>query len=215
MQDPSQLPKFCPRCGAFYRDLRSTTCPQCFGKLEVMDMRQAQALTDAAEKNGQEQARAKAADDERYKEQAFGGCAALAAIVLLTAVASILIVVAGAHRRLSQPAPAARVSFDQPQSVTPATVAGSARTGLVVSRRSATTTFTTIRAVYGADLQIFAAPADLSPPQRDAFRISTNIVLGANASQLKRDEIVVHGADYIVFGKSVEKVEDAINQLAQ
>jgi hypothetical protein len=157
----------------------------------------------------------KALDDERYKEQAFGGCAALAAIAIITVIAAAIMISWGIHRSLAPIAPPAAVSFARPDSVLPGRLDGVARTNITVNKRSPATTFATIRGMYGPHLQVFAAPADILPPQRDAFRISANIVLGSDAGSLKHDEIVVHGADYLVFGDTVDLVERAINQLAQ
>ena len=215
MSEAQNLPKFCPRCGAFYRDLPSATCPQCFGRLEVMDPQQASSFDERRKSPTAEDLQVRAVEDERYKEQAFGGCAALATIAVATIIAAALIINWGIHRKLPPLPPTAQVSFDRPDTVLPSVLAGESRTHIDVNRKSPTTTFSTIRSLYGPHLQVFAAPADILPQQRDAFRISANIVLGSDAASLKHDEIEVHGVDYLIFGDTVDLVERAVNQIAQ
>jgi len=93
--------KVCPRCGAQYPNLKSTTCPECFAVLVTVDDATAAQLTAARAEVEQteEFQEVKAADDERFKEQSFGACLAVAAITLVTLSLGIVLIVSGAHRR--------------------------------------------------------------------------------------------------------------------
>jgi hypothetical protein len=95
----SSNPKLCPRCGAFYQDLASKTCPQCFAKLEILDDETAQALIAEQEKRASDPQilSAKLEDDEKFKEQAFGGCFSVVVIGLFTIIVCAVIIVVGAH----------------------------------------------------------------------------------------------------------------------
>ncbi len=98
--------KVCPRCGAQYPNLKSTTCPECFAVLVPVDDATAEELAAArAEVEGSpEFQQVKAADDERFKEQSFGACLAVLAITALTLILGIVLIVTAAHRR-NRPAP--------------------------------------------------------------------------------------------------------------
>jgi len=98
--------KVCPRCGAQYPNLKSTTCPECFAVLVPVDDATAEELAAArAEVEGSpEFQQVKAADDERFKEQSFGACLAVLAITALTLILGIVLIVTAAHRR-SPPSP--------------------------------------------------------------------------------------------------------------
>ena len=94
--------KVCPRCGAQYQNLKSTTCPQCFAVLVPVDDETAQELTAARREveESQEFQEVKAADDERFSEQSFGACLGVVVITLVTVIlAIVLIVLAAQHRR--------------------------------------------------------------------------------------------------------------------
>jgi len=97
--------KVCPRCGAQYPNLKSTTCPECFAVLVTVDDATAEELT--AARAGVEQSpefqEVKAADDERFKEQSFGACLAVIGITVLTLILGIVLIVSAARRR--PPAP--------------------------------------------------------------------------------------------------------------
>ena len=99
--------KVCPRCGAQYPNLKSTTCPECFAVLVTVDDATAEELTAAraeVEQTPEFQA-VKAADDERFKEQSFGACLTVVVITVLTLILGIFLIVSGAHHRHAPPAP--------------------------------------------------------------------------------------------------------------
>lgn len=92
--------KVCPRCGTQYENLHSTTCPQCFAKLLTIDEATAEKLSAAraqVEQTPEFQA-AKAADDEKFREQSFGACLGVALIFLATCVAVIVLLVHAGRR---------------------------------------------------------------------------------------------------------------------
>lgn len=95
------LAKVCPRCGAQYENLKSTTCPQCFAKLLVVDEATAEELSAAraAVEQSPEFQQAKAEDDEKFKEQSFGACFGVLLISLLTVIVIAVLIYAAAHRK--------------------------------------------------------------------------------------------------------------------
>ena len=98
--------KVCPRCGAQYPNLKSTTCPECFAVLVTVDDATAAELSAARAEVEQtpEFQEVKAADDERFKEQSFGACLAVIAITVVTLILGIFLIVSGArHKAPSAP----------------------------------------------------------------------------------------------------------------
>jgi len=97
--------KVCPRCGAQYPNLKSTTCPECFAILVTVDDATAAEMTAARAEVEQtpEFKEVKAADDERFKHQSFGACLAVAAITIVTLVLGIFLLVSGARHRHATP----------------------------------------------------------------------------------------------------------------
>ena len=100
--------KVCPRCGAQYPNLKSTTCPECFAVLVTVDDATAAELSAAraeVERTPEFQ-QVKAADDERFKEQSFGACLAVVGITLVTLILGVVLIVSGARSRHRHSAPA-------------------------------------------------------------------------------------------------------------
>lgn len=206
-------PKFCPRCGSFYRDMPSATCPQCFAPLEVLGEDDAAQVEMAA--SNPELAEAKAVEDEKYKEQAFGGCLGVVAIAVLTIIVAAIIIYTGMHRKMAQLPAQPTVSFEHPDSVLPVKLAGQARTSLKVQQKNPSIPFSVLRSSYGPDLDVFAAPANLPPTEHEAFRLLPSMTPGLDTASMKRDEIVTRGADYIVLARSIDQLHRAVNELAQ
>ena len=100
------LAKVCPRCGAQYENLKSTTCPQCFAKLLVVDEATAEELSAAraAVEQSPEFREAKAEDDEKFREQSFGACLGVVLIALLTLIVGAALIYAAVRRQHAQPA---------------------------------------------------------------------------------------------------------------
>jgi hypothetical protein len=99
--------KVCPRCGAQYPNLKSTTCPECFAVLVTVDDATAEEMAAAraeVEQTPEFQA-VKAADDERFKLQSFGACLTVVVISVLTLILGIVLIVSAGHHRNSPPAP--------------------------------------------------------------------------------------------------------------
>ncbi len=95
------LAKVCPRCGAQYENLKSTTCPQCFAKLLVVDEATAEELSAAraAVEQSPEFQQAKADDDEKFREQSFGACFGVVLIALLTLIIGAVLIYAAVRRQ--------------------------------------------------------------------------------------------------------------------
>lgn len=98
------LAKVCPRCGAQYENLKSTTCPQCFAKLLVVDEATAEELSAAraAVEQTPEFQQTKAEDDAKFNEQSFGACFGVVLIALLTLIVGIMLIVAAVRRQHRQ-----------------------------------------------------------------------------------------------------------------
>ncbi|MDQ2798883.1 MAG: hypothetical protein M3Y13_04480 [Armatimonadota bacterium] len=92
--------KICPRCGAQYENLKSTTCPQCFARLLLVDEATAEELSQARAQveRSPEFQEAKAEDDERFRQQSFGACLGVLGITLATVVLVIVLVSVGVRR---------------------------------------------------------------------------------------------------------------------
>jgi len=92
--------KVCPRCGAQYQNLKSTTCPECFAVLVPVDDATAEELAAARREvvESPEFQEVKAADDERFKEQSFGACLGVVVITLVTLILAIVLIVLAARR---------------------------------------------------------------------------------------------------------------------
>lgn len=92
--------KICPRCGAQYETLKSTTCPQCFARLLIVDDATAEELSQARAQveRSPEFQQAKAADDEQFRQQSFWGVLFVGAITLATVVLVIVLLTTGLHR---------------------------------------------------------------------------------------------------------------------
>jgi hypothetical protein len=189
--------KVCPRCGAQYQNLKSTTCPQCFAVLVPVDDETAQELTAARREveESQEFQEVKAADDERFSEQSFGACLGVVVITLVTVIiAIVLIVLAAQHRRpaakrSSIPAIATQLKAE-PQTTLP--VAAATLNEVlppvigIYQRTSAdqatvlTGTLTTLfHAVYTTPgkqpLDVYALPAGRPTPEQNEFRLGLSL----------------------------------------
>ena len=186
--------KVCPRCGAQYENLRSTTCPQCFAVLVAVDDATASELTAAraeVERSAEFQ-EARAADDERFRQQSFGGCLAACAIGLATLVLAVVLL-ATATRRHSPPARGAvavQTARAEPLTTLPVAAAGiddvlppAAAPYARRSRDSDTALTGTLtrlwHGVYAAPdgklLDVYALPAGLPTSEMNEFRLGVTL----------------------------------------
>lgn len=144
--------KVCPRCGAQYPNLKSTTCPECFAVLVAVDDATAAELSAARAEVEQssEFQEVKAADDERFKEQSFGACLTVVGMTVLTLILGIVLIVSAAHRR---PAPnhggAGRAGLSSP-TPPPSTVAGAGGAALTTLPVAAATLDEVLPPVLGS-----------------------------------------------------------------
>lgn len=194
--------KFCPRCGAFYSDVRSRTCPQCFAPLEALSDEAAETLTaeQDARSRDPEALALKLADDDKFKQQAFGGCLGIAAVVLVTLVLAIVIVV-GAHRR-SAPSPIHNARTASSASVVrlPASLAGSPRSAepfLPNGNREWLPSMTA--SPYQNGIVLYGAPSSLSTDDLRTFREYADYWEDQQTGIHSRKEIIGHGVDYIIY----------------
>lgn len=219
--DPSAPAKLCPRCGAFYQDLRSQTCPQCFARLEILDK-------DTANRLSQEQAarifepaflEAKAVADERFKEQSFGACLAIAGIVLATLVVSVVFIWLAATREHLRPVaavPAAALSAPQPLASTllPPILGGFARRGIENEGNMPGKGIPLYRGIYRGGIQVYAAPIAGGQNQQEALHLAATLAAQQHNPPLLLQEITTAKAHYAILGPSrpdVARVASAIS----
>ncbi len=186
--------KVCPRCGEQYEHLHSTTCPSCFAKLVTVDDATAEAFAQARAEVVQtpEFQAVKAVDDERFREQSFGACLGVLAIFLITAIATVALLVHAArdknhHVRLVRSAMPATASLNPALMLPALPVAAATRddvlplaVGSFQRLRSDQAvnipgTLTPIfHAQYGPatpPLNAYAVPADRPTPELNAFQL--------------------------------------------
>jgi uncharacterized Zn finger protein (UPF0148 family) len=196
--------KVCPRCGTQYENLKSTTCPQCFAILVTVDEATAEELSAARAEveRSPEFQQAKAADDERFREQSFGACLGVAALTLLTIVIAVMLLISGArHRshRFATPQPTVSVPAPLvPEPLTTLPVAAATLNEVLplsfgpFQRQSSdaatvlTGTLTPLfHAVYHShgqsSVDVFALPAGRPTDEQNEFQLGVSL-----ASQLSR-----------------------------
>ena len=195
--------KVCPRCGAQYQNLKSTTCPQCFAILVSVDDATAEELA-AARREVEESSEfqeVKAADDERFKEQSFGACLGVVIITFVTLLLAVILIVLAMHRHSNNggvirtgaspptaPAPqnwgggalsvlpVAAATLDE---VLPPTVAPYRR----ISADNATVLTGTLTPIFHAAysrpgtplLDVYALPAGRPTPEQNEFRLGLTL----------------------------------------
>ena len=121
--------KVCPRCGCQYENFKSTTCPQCFAILVSVDEATAEELSAARAEveRSEEFQETKIADDERFRQQSFGACLAIAALTLVTLIVAVVLLVSAAHHRTLHEASAvvakAAVAKEEPLTTLPVAAA--------------------------------------------------------------------------------------------
>ena len=164
--------KVCPRCGAQYPNLKSTTCPECFALLVSVDDATAAELSAARAEVEQtpEFQEVKAADDERFKEQSFGACLAVIGITLVTVVLGIVLLVSGVRHRNHQ---ARHNHQTQPDTVHAAPLTPKALTTLPVAAATLDEVFPPSLGPYQrlAQDQKTALPATLTPLFHAAYAL--------------------------------------------
>ena len=190
--------KVCPRCGEQYEALKSTTCPQCFAKLVVVDDATAEELKAAREgvERTPEFQAAKTEDDEKFQEQSFGACLGVLTLTLLTIIVAIVLIASAVHRqhsrtlRLSQTAavpqqagsldvltqlPVAAASLDDVFPEMLGSFHRVSRDQEIVLAGTLTHLFHAVYTDGGETLQAYAVPASLPTPQQNQFRQSVGL----------------------------------------
>lgn len=119
--------KVCPRCGCQYENFKSTTCPQCFAILVAVDEQTAEELSAARAEveRSPEFQETKLADDERFRQQSFGACLAIAALTLVTLIVAVVLLVSAGHHRASHTAsvPLTKAAANEPLTTLPVAAA--------------------------------------------------------------------------------------------
>ena len=185
--------KVCPRCGAQYPNLKSTTCPECFAILVTVDDATAAEMTAArAEVEQTPQFKeVKAADDERFKHQSFGACLAVIAITIVTLILGIFLIVSGvrarhreavpviAHVAPSAPAPAALTTLPVAAATLDDVFPPALGPYQRLTRDQKTVLPSTLTVLFhatyalptGKPLDVYAMPAGRPTPEQNEFRL--------------------------------------------
>lgn len=188
--------KVCPRCGSQYENFKSTTCPQCFAILVAVDEATAVELAAARAEveRSPEFQEAKAVDDERFRQQSFGACLAIAGLTLATVILAMILLVSAAHHR---PAPASRQTFaksggaeEEPlttlpvaaatlEEVLPPMLAPFERQSIDANTVLTGTLTSVFHAVYRTPgqrlLDVYAVPAGRPTPEQNEFRLGLTL----------------------------------------
>jgi len=192
--------KVCPRCGAQYQNLKSTTCPQCFAVLIPIDDATAEEFA-AARREVEETPefqQVKAADDERFKEQSFGACLGVVAMTVVTVILAIVFIVLATHhtpvrnQRAQNPTPqnwgggsysTLPVAAATPNEVLPMAVGRYRRvsmdSGTVLTGTLTPLLHASYSSVGQSPLDLYALPAGRPTPEQNEFRLGLTV-----ASQL-------------------------------
>ncbi len=208
----SKIPKLCPRCGAFYQDLSSQTCPQCFARLEVLSDDDAIALIAEQEKRASdpEILRLKAADDEQFREQSFGACFGVALILLATVIIAAIFIISAAHRQARYTAADSHsVSVTQPSSglpadfdtIIPRKLAGSMRSEEDVDQTLPGTNIAIYHATYTSGDQVFALTSMQATSSHTAtLTFAASFAAKQHAPPYLQQEVRTAVAQYSVIG---------------
>lgn len=210
--DPAPPAKLCPRCGAFYQDLRSQTCPQCFARLNILDEDTARRLSEeqAARVADPEFREIKAVEDERFKEQSFGACLAVAGILLVTLVVAVVFIWLAAtrerpHRQATLPSQSPAAAQVAPSSLLPPILGGFTRRSLESEGTLPGQTLPLSRGVYSSDIQVYAAPT-AGQSQHDALHLAATLAAEQHNPPLLLQEITTPKAQYAILGRSKQDV---------
>jgi hypothetical protein len=222
------VPKICPRCGAFYQDLTSHTCPQCFAKLDLISDADAEELIAAQERRAAEPeyVALKIAEDETFKEQSFGACFGVAAVALAVIAASVaLCVIAVGRERLvsnTAPGPASQSATASPvysgplppdfDEIVAPTIGSAHRRSADVSLALPGTITRIYHGVYDNGVQVFA----IDNPRATDDQIAMLQFAGAVAAQqhmpaLQEQELTTTKAQYVVVGPNERDMVTAID----
>jgi hypothetical protein len=222
MTTPSRrvgAPKLCPRCGAFYQDLASATCPQCFARLEPLDPESAKALIAEQESRSTdpEYIAAKSVEDERYNEQSFAACSGIVLTVLATFVISIAIIVVAVHRdRHHTPSAISATSAIRIDDALPANLAGQTRTeadDTLVLPGGANRVY---HGEYGASVQLFVLEsADMTDIRSSELVFAAQAAAAQHDAHWTTEQIQIGATVYVVIAASQSAAREAVDALKE
>ena len=224
----SPVPKICPRCGAFYQDLASHTCPQCFAKLDLLSDADAAELIAQQEQRARdpEYARLKGAEDEQFKEQSFGACLAVVLVGIAVLVAAIVLLVVASRRptprlvdsSVSAPRTAGLQAvlpsdFDI---VIPRDLADAVRVSYDAAIALPGTTDLVYHGVYSDGAQVYAVTdPTVTDDQLATLQFAASIAAVQDPPPTILQEVVTSKAHYVVVGPGravVDSIERALQQ---
>jgi hypothetical protein len=226
----SHTPKICPRCGAFYQDLISNTCPQCFAKLEMLDD------ADAAELIAEQESRSrdpefvnlKRMDDERFQEQSFGACMVVVLLFLVTVIVCTLLVSVAVHRQEAREAQVAarapaKASSYPGQKASPVVDRLLPMELDVLPRRGVNddlvvpgTFYPIYHAAYDGGVDVYALPTDTPDDDHmQAVHLAVAFMSERASPPMPTREIKTHRAIYFIVAPSYDmnRVANAISTI--
>jgi hypothetical protein len=218
-----QVPKVCPRCGAFYQSLTSNTCPQCFAKLNTLSDSEAEELVAEQELRSRdpEFIRGKSVEDESFKERSFGACLGIAAVLVAIVLISTVLCIMAVRRQKGAPygpsaiiAPATRApgmldgalpaDFDR---IVPVRVGTLRRVGADADLTLPGTVARIYHGIYAGGVQAFAVDSS-SPTQYQLSMLNFVADVAARQHQppLIEQNFATIRAKYIALGPSAQRV---------
>jgi hypothetical protein len=218
-------PKLCPRCGAFYQDLSSKTCPQCFAKLTLLDDEAAAELIAEQERRASDPdiLAQRSADDEKFKEQAFGACLSVVGIAVLTVIVCAVMIVVGAkhyHGNVQvQPSKPIETSIGSAVSSLsyqelPETLIGFSRTEIDNDMALPGSVARVAHAQYGSGLQVYAVPSEgLSDDQLSSLRLAVSFAANQHQPPATVIDLPTQATHFEVLADSSEIAGKASTQL--
>jgi hypothetical protein len=221
------VPKLCPRCGAFYQDLTSKTCPQCFAKLELLDDDAAASLIIEQERRASdpEVLQNRSAEDEKFKEQAFGACLTVAFVGLVTFIVCVAIIIVAAHSyrpkyigvTSQQNRNGSRmVRLSDIDTVLPLQLLGEKQTeqdsSLVLPGSLSRVNHT----AYANGVQVYAVEsAGLTDDQNAAFRLAVSFAAKQHAPELALVDEPTQAIHFIVLAPALDTARQAASELSR
>ena len=220
-------PKICPRCGAFYQDLSSHTCPQCFAKLNLISDAEAAALIAQQELRSQDPqyAAIKTVDDEAFRVQSFGACFGTVLVVLVVLVLSVSLYFVAVKRFAGKPplqtaawrlsgAPAktpAPVNFDK---VVPLSLGPLKRAESDAEIALPGTLTRVYHGVYEDGVQVFAIEsAGAGEDQINELQFAGAVAAQQHNPPYIQQEFATVAAQYVVIGPSATTVRSAVKSI--
>jgi hypothetical protein len=205
-------PKLCERCESFFPSIASGTCPQCFAPLLTLTEEEAARAAEfqIERLKDPEYLEEKCVEDERFKEQSFGACLGVVAVLIAVVVISGVFVTIAAHEKHKQSARQHLGAQAIPDSngILPQSL-GDLNCEQIGSISQAGMSQPILHAKYGDNILVYALPAaDITAVGLAEFRLAVSAVDNQTAPPLISQEVRGKRADYAIIGSNGGLVGD-------